>query len=322
MQPIRFLAWMCAIVTPFTVVPVLGQDFPRKPIRIVTAEPGGSSDFAARVIAQALTRNLGHKVVVENRGGGSGIIAAQTVAKSPPDGYTLLNYGPAMWLLPLLQDHVPYDPIRDFSPITLSVTSPNIVVVHPSLPVRSVKELIALAKARPRELNYGSASRGSAAHLGPELFKLMAGVEIVQVSYKGGGPALIDLLAGQVQLMFASASSVAPHMHSGRLRALAVTSVRPSRLFPGLPTVAAAGLPGYEAISMYGIFAPASTPAPLVTQLNQELVRVLSTPEAKEKFVNVGVEVVGSSPEELAAAIKSEMARMGPVIKKAGIRAD
>ena len=318
-----FLAWIFPIaIISFGAGLVSGQDYPSKPIRIVTAEPGGSSDFAARVIAQGLSRNFGHKVVVENRGGGSGIIAAQTVAKAPPDGYTLLYYGPAIWLLPFLQDNVPYDPVRDFSPITLPVRSPNILVVHPSLPVRSVKELIALAKARPGELNYGSASRGSASHLAPELFKVMAGVHIVQVSYKGGGPALIDLIAGQVQLMFGSATSVAPHLRSGRLRALAITSAQPSALLPDLPTIAASGLPGYEAVSIYGMFAPANTSATIINQLNQEIVRVLNTPNAKEKFFSVGVETVGSSPEQLAAAIKTDMARMGKVIKDASIRAD
>lgn len=318
-----FIEWVFLIaVLGVGMSTVSGQDFPRKPIRIVTAEPGGSSDFAARVIAQGLSQRLGHKVIVDNRGGGSGIIAAQTVAKAAPDGYTLLNYGPAFWLLPFLQDNVPYDPVRDFMPVTLSVSSPNILVVHPSLPVRNVKELIALAKARPGDLNYGTASRGSASHLAPELFKRMAGINMVQVSYKGGGPALIDLIAGQVQVLFGSASSVTPHLKSGRVKALAVTSARPSALLPDLPTIADSGLPGYESVSMYGMFVPANTPTALIAKLNEEIVRVLKEPDAKERFFKIGVETVGSSPEQLAAAMKSDMDRMGNLIKDAGIRAN
>lgn len=297
-----------------------GQNYPVKPVRIVTAEPGGGNDFAARVLAQGLTRSLGQQVIVDNRGGAGGAIAAEVAAKAPPDGYTLLLYAGNIWTIPLLRKNVPYDFVADFAPVTWVARSPNTVVVHPSLPVQSVKELIALAKARPGQLNYASGGSGSSTHLSVELFKSMAGVNIVRVPYKGNAPALNDLIAGQVQVMFVTAATVTPHLTSGRLKALAVTSVEPSVLAPGLPTVAASGLPGYESISIYGLFAPSRTPAAIIRLLNQESAQFLKTAEVKERFFKVGVETVGSSPEEFAAVIKSDMTKMAKVIKDAGIR--
>jgi tripartite-type tricarboxylate transporter receptor subunit TctC len=212
--------------------------------------------------------------------------------------------------------------VRDFSPITLVVTSPTVLVVHPALPVKSTKELIALVKARPGELNYAMGSAGSANHLAAELFKSMAGVDMLGIGYRGNGPAVNALISGQVQLMFATASSVMPLVKSGRLRALAVASSQTSALVPELPTVAASGLPGYESISTTGFFAPAKTPASIISRLNRDSVRYLQTAEARERFLAVGAETVGSSPEELAAKVKSEMTRMGKVIRDAGIRAE
>ena len=299
---------------------VSGQGFPNKPVRIVTSEPGGGLDFAARLISQGITSSLGQPVIVENRGGAGGLIAIETVAKAQPDGYTLLLYGSTIWLVPFLRENVSYDPVRDFSPVILAVSSPNIVVVHPSIAANSVKELIALAKAKPGVLNYGSGALGASSHLSVELFKAMAGVNIVRIPYKGSGPALNGLIAGQVQVMFATSGGVVPHIKSGRLRALAVTSAQPSALMPDLPTVAASGLPGYVSASLGTIFAPAKTPAPLINRLNQEMVRFLRTADAKEQFLRSGVETVGSTPAELAATMKSEMARLGKVIKDAGIR--
>ena len=297
-----------------------GQGYPSKPIRIVTAEPGGGSDFAARLIAQGLTGSLGQQVVVDNRGG-SVVIAAGIVAKAPPDGYTVLLYSGTFWMVPLLQK-VPYDPVKDFAPITLAVSSPVILVVNPSVAAGSVKELIALAKAGPGELNYGSAGPGSPAQMAAELFKAMAGINIVAVPYKGGGPAITALIGVQVQLMFPSAGSVISHVKSGRLRALAVTSAQPSALLPGLPTVAASGLPDYETATLFGMFAPAATPAALINQLNHEIVRVLNRAEVKERLFNANVEVVGNSPKQFAVAMKSEMTKWSKVIKDAGIRAE
>ena len=242
------------------------------------------------------------------------------VVKAAPDGHTLLLHAGNIWLAPLLRDHVSYDPLRDLSPVTLTSTAPNILVVHPAVPANSVKELIALAKARAGAMNYSSGSTGSSSHLAAELFKAMAGVNIVRITYKGTGPALTALLAGEVQAMFPSAGGVVPHIKSGKLKAMAVTSAQPSALFPGIPTVAASGLPGYESASVAALFAPAKTPAVIINRLNREVVRFLRTTEASERFLSSGVETVGSSPAQLAATIKSDIARMGKVIKDAGIR--
>ena len=298
---------------------VWGQDFPNRPIRIVAPEVGGSGDFAARLVAQGLTAGLGQQVIVDNRGGS--YIPQLIVAKAAPDGYTLHVNATGFWIGPLLRK-APYDPIKDFAPISVMTSSSNVLVVHPSLPAKSVRELIALAKAKPGELNYATGLSGSSSHLAGELFKHMAGVNFVRVPYKGNGPAVIGLIGGEAQLMFPSSTAVRPHLKSGKLRALAVTSAEPSALVPGLPTVAAAGLPGYESVGRTVILAPAKTPAPIIKRLNQEVVRVLKQPDVKEKFFNTGVETVGSSPEQLAAMAKSEMTRIGKMIKDVGIKAD
>jgi tripartite-type tricarboxylate transporter receptor subunit TctC len=298
----------------------MAQPYPARSIRIVTAEAGGGNDFAARLIVRGLGDSLGQQAVVDNRGGAGGIIAAEIVARAPPDGYTLLVYASNIWIIPLLRKNVPYDMNRDFAPITWAARAPSTLVVHPSLPAKSVKDLIAIAKAQPGQLNYGSGGSGSTTHLAAELFKSMAKVSILRVSYRGNAPAMNDLIAGHIHLMFATAGTVAPHTGSGRLRALAVTSAQPTALSPGLPTVASAGLPGYESLSIYGVFAPAKTPTAIIQQLNRELVRVLSRGDVKEQFFNAGVETVGSSPEAFAAAIKADVARMSKVISEAGIR--
>lgn len=298
---------------------VSGQTFPTKPIRVATSAAGGGSDFMVRLVSAGVSSAIGQQVIVENRG--EAVILADLGSKAPPDGYFLIMPGTSFWIGPLLQK-LNYDPVSDFAPITLATRSPNLLVVHPSLPVKSVKELIALAKARPEALNYSSTGTGGAPHLAAELFNSMAGVKIVRINFKGGGPAGNALLAGEVQLSFASPTAVVPFIKSGRLRALAVSSARPSPLAPGLPTLAASGLPGYEVVTMVGLFAPAKTPAPVINRLNQEFARVLNQPDVKEKLFNAGVEAVGSSPEEWGAAVKSDMTRMGKVIKDAGIKAD
>ncbi|MBI3918408.1 MAG: tripartite tricarboxylate transporter substrate binding protein [Betaproteobacteria bacterium] len=294
--------------------------FPGKPIRIVTAAVGGTSDFTARQLAQGLGSSFGQQVIVDNRGGASGMIAAQIVAKSPPDGHNLLLFTSPLWLLPLLQDNVPYDPVRDFAPISMTDRSPSVLVVHPSLPVKFVRELIALAKARPGELNYSRASAGGPSHLSAELFKSMAGVNLVQVPYKGGGPAMLALLGGEVELTFASAGAAAAPLKQSRVRALAVTTAEPSRLFPGLPTIAASGLPGFEAVLVNGLFAPVGTPASVISMLNREVAQFLRKAEAKERFFSTGMEAVGSSPAELESVVKSDIAKWGKIIKTARIR--
>jgi tripartite-type tricarboxylate transporter receptor subunit TctC len=295
---------------------VYGQAYPDKPIRVVTTAPGGGSSLAARLIAPGLTSSLREQIVVDNRG----LTAAETVAKAPPDGYTLLVYGSTIWLAPFLRDNVPYDPVRDFLPITLVASSPNVLVVNQSTPVNSVRDLVALAKAKPGALNYGSSAPGSASHLAPELLKAMAGVDIVRVNYKGGAQAITDLIGGQVQLMFPNVPAAMSHVKSGKIRAVAVTSAQPSELLPGIPTVAASGLPGYEAAAYTGMFAPARTATGIIKRLNQETVRVLSQADIKGKFLNTGSEIIGSSPEAFSLKIKSEMAKWGKLIKDVGIR--
>ena len=296
-----------------------GQNYPVKPVRIVTSEPGGGSDFTARVVAQGLTMSLGEQVIVDNRAGT--VTAAQIMTKAAPDGYTLLSYNNSLWTLPLLQPMF-YDVLRDFTPVTLATRSPNILVVHPAVPVTSVRELVAHAKANPNALNYASGTIGSTNHLAAELFKALAGVQIARISYKGSGYAVNDLIGGQVQIMFATSGSIAPHVKSGRLRALAVTSALPSALAPGLPTVAASGVPGYEAVTMYGLYAPAQTPVAIIVRLNREAARFLQTADIREKLFGAGVETVCGSPQEFAAAIKADIARLSKVIKDAGIHAE
>ncbi len=295
------------------------QDFPAKPIRLVTAGIGGSPDLVSRILAQGLPTQLGQQFIVDNRS--SGLVPAEIVSRAAPDGYTLLVTSNAMWILTLMQS-APYDPVADFAPITLATMAPTILVVHPTVPAKSVKALIALAKTRPGALNYASSTTGTASHLAGELFKIMAGVNIVRVAYKGAGLATTDLITGQVQMSFFTATSVLPHVKAGKLRALAVTSTTPFELFPDLPTVAASGLPGYEAISMYCVFAPAKTPEAVIARLNREMVQFLKTPAARTRLLNVGSEVVAGSPAQLAAAMKADIAGARKVIAKAGIQTD
>jgi tripartite-type tricarboxylate transporter receptor subunit TctC len=295
----------------------VAQDFPSKPVRIVTSPPGATNDFVARVIAQGLIDPLGQPVIVDNRGGS--VIPGDIVAKAQPDGYTLLLAGTSFLIGNLLQE-APYDPIGDFAPITLTTSSPNVLVVHSSVPVNSVKELVALAKAKPGVLNYSMGSKGGGAHLGAELFKSMAGINVVGVSYKGTGPALNGLAAGEVQFMISPASTAAAQIKSGRIKALAVTSAQPSTMVPGLPTVAASGLPGYEVLGIDGMFAPRRTPVAVIHRLNSEIVRVLARSDVKQKVLDVGVEAVGSSVEEFGRRTRSEIALWSKVIKDADIR--
>ena len=317
----RITLWMlsaCLFVFVTGSSLVSGQTFPTKPIRIVVGDVGGSTDFVGRIIAQGITGPMGQPVIVQNRGGSD---LPQVVASSQPDGYTLLLNGSTVWLLPYLQDNAPYDPVRDFSPITLITSAPQVLVMHPSAPVKSVKELIALAKAKPGELNFSSSPAGGSSHLAGELFKAMAGVKITWIGYKGSGPALIALLGGEVQMSFTSPISATQQVKAGKLRALAVTSPEPSALSPGLPAIAET-LPGYESRSVQGIWAPAKTPVPVIRRLNQEIVRALNQPDVKQKVFANGSEVVGDSPEQFSAMIKNDMARMGKVIKDAHIHID
>ena len=293
---------------------VSSQAYPNKPIRILAGSVGSNADTTARLAAQGISGPLGQPVIVENRPGN---ILPELVAKAPPDGYLIFITGGSVWIRPFLQN-TNYA-VSDLAPITVATTSPDILVVHPSLPVKSVKELIALAKARPGELNYASGPTGSSQHMEGELLKSLAGVDIVRIIYQGTEAQIRALVIGEVQLAFVGAVGVAPYLKSGKLKALAVGSPKPSAMSPGLPTIAAS-LPGFEPVSELAMFAPAKTPAEIISRLNQEIVRVLNQADVKAKLLNLGVEVVGSSPEQAAAKIKDDMARMGKLIKDAGIK--
>ena len=296
-----------------------GQAYPYKPIRIITSLPGGATDFVARLVAAGISGPLGQQVIVDSR---PSSVTADLTMNAQPDGYTLLVEAGSMWFATLLQKTT-YDVLRDFIPITPVIASPLILVVHPGVAANSVKDLIALAKARSGGLNYGSSTAGSSSHLAGALFNSMAGVNIQWIPFKGTGPAMAEMIGGgQVHVMFPNATGVMPHIKSGRLKSLAVTSAKPSALAPGLPTVASAGLPGYEAETVYEILAPALTPAVIVNQLNREVVGILTGLDFREKFGNAGLEVVASTPQQLAAIIRSDMVKMGKVIREAGIRAD
>lgn len=306
--------------------PVFANNFPDKPIRfIVPFAVGGASDILARTFGQKLTQSWGYQVVVDNRSGAGGNIGMELAAKAPPDGYTLLlgSIG-TLALNPSLYRKLPYDPVEEFAPVTQLVSQPSLVLMNPTVPAKSIKELIALAQAKPGFLNYASAGIGTPPHLNAELFKSMARVDIVHVPYKAGigGQLLTDLLGGPVQLYFVNMIAGAPHARSGRLRALGVTSTRRSVAFPEVPTLAESGVPGYEAISWYGVLVPARTPKEVIGKLHSELVRILHSQEIKERLAIEGAEPVGSAPAQFGALIKSEITKWANVIKDAGIRPD
>ena len=297
---------------------VAGQDYPNKPIRMLTAAAGSGSDFTARLVGQGISGPLGQPVIVDNRG--NGFIAAEVVARTPADGYTLTLQGGAFHIAPLLQS-LPYS-VADLAPVSLLERTVLILAVHPSVPVKSVKDLIALAKSKPGELNYATAITGGAGHLAGELLKSEAGVKITRIPYKSTTLGVASVMSGEAQLVFADVGLVMPHVKSGKLRAVAVTSPQRSTLVPDLPTVAASGLPGFEMQTVSGILAPVKTPAAIINRLSQEIARLLSRAEVKEKFANAGLEPVGSTPEQYAATIKSDMVKIGKLIKDAGIKAD
>jgi tripartite-type tricarboxylate transporter receptor subunit TctC len=306
------------------VAPAAAQPYPSRPIRfVVPFAPGGSTDTLARTLGQKLTDALQQQVVVDNRSGANGNIGMEIVARAAPDGYSIvLGYIANLGIGPGLYAKLPFDPVRDYAPITQLASSPNILVAHPSLPVKSFRELIAYARANPGKLNYASASVASIGHLTGELLNHSAGVHMVHVPYKGSGQAVIDLLGGQVQMMFSGMSSVMQHIKAGKLRALAVTGAQRSPAVPDVPTIAESGFPGFEATAWYGVLAPARTPKAIVSRLHDEIVRALALPEVRERLNSVGFELVGSTPDEFAAFIKSEIAKWTKVVRAAKISAE
>jgi tripartite-type tricarboxylate transporter receptor subunit TctC len=318
-------AWLLAgVLLPAALAPpcAAAQGYPAKAIRmIVPFLPGGPNDILGRVIAQKLTEQLGQQMVVDNRGGAGGIIGAELAARAVPDGYTLLLGGTAsLSINPGLHRKLPYDPLKDFAPVSLVGTAPSILVTHPSLPVKTVRDVIALARAKPGQLNFASAGIGTPPHLAGELFKSIAGVDMVHVPYKGGGPALVDLIAGQVNMYFSGISAALPLVKDGKLRGIAVTSARRTALMPDTPTIAESGLPGYEVGNWYAIVAPAATPKAIVMRLNHEIVTALAVQDVKRRFVELAADPVGSTPEELLKYNRSEIAKWARVIKSAGIK--
>lgn len=298
---------------------VFGQDYPTRPIRIVTTAAGGGGDFATRIVGEGIAGPLGQPVIVDNR---TGVVPGEIVAKAAPDGYTLAVVGGAFWIAPLLRK-TPYDTEKDFSYISILVAEVSVLVVNASLPVKSVKDLIVLAKAKPGALNYASSSgAGGTGHLAGELFKSMAGVNMVWVPYKAATEAYTALLNGEAQVMITDVGGVAPLVKAGKLRALGVTSLQPSALAPGLPTVTASGLPGYEVVNRTSIVGPAKTPAAIIGRLNREIVRVINQQDIKTRFLNSQTETVGSTPDEMATIIKAYIETWGKVIKDAGIKAE
>ena len=300
---------------------VLAQNYPVRAIKLVVpSSPGGGSDIVARILAHKLTEQVGQQVVVENRAGAGTIIGNDAVAKSAPDGYTLLMGLSTLAINPSMYATVPYDALRDFAPISQAVSGPNVLIVHPSVPARTVKELIALAKAKPGSLTFGSAGMGTSPHLSAELFKTLAHVDMVHVPFKGSGLSIISQLAGEIAANYPSLPTAMPYIKAGRLRALGVTTAKRAQALPDVPSIAEAGVPGYEATQWFGLLAPAATPRPIVDRLYQEASRALRTADLKERMTAEGLEVVGTAPEEFAEYIKSETVKWAKVIKAAGIK--
>ena len=313
-----------AVVAAF-LIPAGGaaaQSYPANPVRLVSPyPPGGANDILARIIGQKLGEDLGQQIVVENRGGATGNIGAELVAKAPPDGYTLLMGQASNLSINIsLMGKLPFDPIKDFAPITLVATTPNLLVVHPSLPVKTVKDLVALAKAKPGSLNYASSGSGSAGHLAAELFKQVAHVNIVHIPYKGAAPALTDVVAGQAQLYFTSPISAQPFVRGGRLRMVAVTSLKRSPSMPDIPTVAESGYPDFDVVSWWGILAPAGVPREIISKLHMQIVKILAMPDVKAKLAEQGADAASNTPEQFAAYIKSEITKWGRLIKELGVK--
>ena len=297
------------------------QTYPVRPIRLVVASsPGGGSDILGRLIAQKLTELLGQQVVVENRAGASGIIGVDLVAKSPPDGYTLILTQTSLAINPSMIKKMPYEAMRDLAPISEIVAAPNVLVVHPSVPAKNVKELIALAKSKPGRLVIASPGLGTSPHLSAELFKVMAKVDMEQVLFKGSGLGVISLLAGEVSVAFPTTPTIMPYLRSNKVRPLGVTGAKRAQVLPEVPTIAEAALPGYESTQWYGILAPAATPRPVIDRLYREISRVLHMPDMQERLAAEGTEVVDGTPEVFAAHIKSETEKWAKVIKAAGIK--
>jgi tripartite-type tricarboxylate transporter receptor subunit TctC len=317
----RILLLMAALAAPISV---WAQDtYPARPLRfILPFPPGGGTDILGRLLAERLAANLGQPVVTENRGGAGGNVGAEAAARAAPDGYTIVLVAPSLAISPTLYSRLNYDPVKDFAPVSLVATVPNVMITQSSLPAQTLQEFIAYAHARPSALNFGSGGAGTSNHLAGELFNLVTGAKLVHIPYKGVNLAMQDVLAGNVHLVFIGIPAAAPHIKAGKLRALATVAPQRSSALPDVPTVAEAGLRDFEVTTWYGVLAPAGTPRPIIARLNAELVKVVHSPEVKERLAATGTEPRTSTPEEFADYIKREIAKWGDVIRKAGVKAD
>ena len=319
---------IACIVTMLIAAPAhaaqTAADYPTKPIRLVVPfAPGGSTDIVARLVAQKLTEQWSKQVVVDNRSGANGAIGMEIVARASPDGHTLvLGYIANLGTGPALNPKLPYDAIRDFAPISHVVSAPSIAIIHPSVAARNLQEVIALARAKPTAISFGTAAVGSIGHLTGELLNHLARVTMQHVPYKGGGQAVIDVLAGQIPMVIIGMTAATPHVRSGRLRAIATTGAKRSFAFPDVPTIAEQGFPGFSADAWYGILSTAGTPRPIIDKLHGKVVRIMKLPEAKDRMANVGFEIVGSTPEEFAKLIREEIPKWTKIVREAGIRAE
>ena len=315
--------WLFALAAACWGIAPAQAQYPNKPVRLVLPfPPGGGTDTLGRVVGAKLAASLGQQVVIENRPGAGANIGAEVVAKSPPDGYTLLMGNIAHAINVTLYSKLGYDLLKDLAPVSLLASTPNIVVVHPSVPAKSVRELIAVARSRPGQLDFASSGSGSSAHLAGELFSNMAGIKMTHVPYKGGGPAVIALLGGQVSVGFATTPSVIQHVKSGKLRGLAVTGARRSPSAPELPTVSESGLPGFEVVGWYGLLVPSGTSREIISRLHSESMKLLKLPDVKERLDATGFEPIGTTPEQFGAYMRSEVEKWAKVVKAARIRAD
>jgi tripartite-type tricarboxylate transporter receptor subunit TctC len=317
-------SFLALLITAFSITVAFAQPYPNKPLKIIVPfAPGGATDLIARAVGQKLTESMGQPVVVENRTGASGMLGADLVAKSPPDGYTLLMASTAeIAINPSLYAKMAYDPAKDLAPVTLAGITPLILVVNPNTPARSVNDLVVQAKSTPGSVSFASAGNGSVQHLSGELLKTITRTEMTHVPYKGAAPALVDLLGGQVTMFFSGMPPAMPHVKSGKLRAIAVTTPKRSPAAPDVPTMAEAGIPGFDISNWFGVFAPAGTPNEILNKLNAEIVRALALPDVKERLASQGAEVVGNTRAEFAAFIAAEMAKYAKLIKESGAKAD
>lgn len=318
-----FLLAAAAALAPWSAEAQAPDAWPGRPIRfILPFPPGGGTDILGRLIAERLTANLGQPVVTENRGGAGGNVGAEAAAKSTPDGYTIVLVAPSLAISTSLYSKLNYDPAKDFAPVSLVATVPNVMITHPSVPANTLVEFIRLAKTKPGEMNFGSGGSGTSNHLAGELFNIVAGVKLVHVPYKGVNLAMNDVLSGRIQLVVIGIPAAAPHIKAGKLRALALLAPARSPVLPDVPTVAEAGLPNFEVTTWYGILAPAGTPGPIVARLNAELVKIMHAPEMKEKLDAMATDAVTSTPEEFAGLIRREIVKWGEVVRDAGLKAD